>query len=121
MLYLTAEQEQKAARIAGCCRAIWNASLEQRELAWRMRGRRVLGIEQMAELPALKREPGFGDRPRFKTKGRNESFRLPQGRDLPLRKLNRRWAEVRVPKLGWCRFRLTRAVGGEIRHATLRQ
>lgn len=62
---------------------------------------------------------GEGGRPRFKRKGAGESFRLPQGRDLPVRKLNRRWAEVRLPKLGWCRFRLTRPIGGEIRYATV--
>ena len=114
-----------------------------------MSRRGVWGTEQMAELPKLKREPGFewlasdavaqslqqtlrdlddayrrwlagkAARPRFKAKGRDESFRLPQGRDLKPRRLSRRWAEVRVPKLGWCRFRLTRPLGGQIRHATI--
>lgn len=60
---------------------------------------------------------GLSDRPRFKSKRHGDSFRLPQGRDLPVRKLNRRWAEVRIPKLGWCRFRLSRPVAGEVRHA----
>jgi putative transposase len=62
---------------------------------------------------------GEAGRPRFKVKGRGESFRLPQGRDLAVRRLNRRWAQVRLPKLGWCRFRLSRPLGGEIRHATV--
>ena len=148
-LYLTPAQDEKATRVAGCCRAVYNAALEQRELAWRMRRQAVWGVQQMAELPELKRSDGFewlaedgiaqslqqtlrdldvayrrwlrgeGGRPRFKRKAAGESFRLPQGRNLPIRKLNRRWAEVRLPKLGWCRFRLTRPIGGEIRHATV--
>jgi len=148
-LQLTRAQERQAGRIAGCCRAVWNAALEQRRVAWRMSGRRVWALEQMAELPDLKRGEGLGwlredgiaqslqqtlrdldvayrryfaglsERPRFKRKGRGESFRLPQGRDLAVHKLNRRWAEVRIPKLGWCRFRLARPLGGQIRHATV--
>jgi len=148
-LYLTGEQDRKAVRVVGCCRAVWNAALEQRRSAWRLARRGVWGVEQMAELPGLKRSPGFewlaqdgiaqslqqtlrdldvayqrfltgaARRPRFKVKGRGESFRLPQGRDLPVRRLNRRWAQVRLPKLGWCRFRLSRPLGGEVRHATV--
>lgn len=148
-LQLTGEQERQAARIAGCCRAVWNAALEQRRVARQLRRPNVWGVQQMAELPGLKRSEGFewlgedaiaqslqqtlrdldvayrryfaglSDRPRFKSKRHGDSFRLPQGRDLPVRKLNRRWAEVRIPKLGWCRFRLSRPIGGEIRHATV--
>ena len=43
---------------------------------------------------------------------------MPQARDLPVRKLNRRWAEVRLPTVDWCRFRRCRPLGGEI-HATV--
>jgi len=148
-LRLTGEQERQAARIAGCCRAVWNAALEQRRVARQLRLPNVWGVQQMAELPRLKRSEGFewvgedaiaqslqqtlrgldvayrrylaglSDRPRFKSKRHGDSFRLPQGRDLPVRKLNRRWAEVRIPKLGWCRFRLSRPVAGEVRHATV--
>jgi putative transposase len=148
-LYLTPDQEQRAFRAAGCCRAIWNAALEQRRLAWELCGVSLWGAEQSAELPELKREPGFewlgedgiaqslqqtlrdldmayrrfcaglARRPRCKVRRRDESFRLPQGDKLPVRRLNRRWAEVRLPKLGWCRFRVCRPIGGEIRHATV--
>ncbi len=148
-LQLTGGQERQAARIAGCCRAVWNAALGQRGVVRQLRRPAVWGVQQMGELPGLKRSEGFewlgedaiaqslqqtlrdldtayrryfaglSDRPRFKRKGRGESFRLPQGRDLAVRKLNRRWAEVRIAKLGWCRFRLSRPIGGEIRHATV--
>jgi putative transposase len=148
-LQLIGKQERQAARIAGCWRAVWNAALEQRRVVRQLRRPNVWGVQQMAELPGLKRSEGFewlgedaiaqslqqtlrdldtayrryfaglGGCPRFKRKGRGESFRLPQGRDLPVRKLNRRWSEVRIAKLGWCRFRLSRPIGGEIRHATV--
>jgi putative transposase len=36
-----------------------------------------------------------------------------------VRTVNRRWAEVRLVKLGWVRFRSTRPPGGQIRHATI--
>jgi putative transposase len=62
---------------------------------------------------------GLSARPRFKRKGADDSFRLAQGRDLKVRKLNRRWAEVRLPKLGWCRFRMSRPIPGHIRHAVV--
>ena len=148
-LQLTGGQEWQAARIAGCWRAVWNAALGQRRVVRQLRRPAVWGVQQMGELPGLKRSEGFewlgedaiaqslqqtlrdldtayrryfaglGGRPRFKRKRRGESFRLPQGRDLPVRKLNRRWSEVRIAKLGWCRFRLSRPIGGEIRHATV--
>jgi len=148
-LQLIGKQERQAARIAGCWRAVWNAALEQRRVVRQLRRPNVWGVQQMAELPGLKRSEGFewlgedaiaqslqqtprdldtayrryfaglGGCPRFKRKRRGESFRLPQGRDLPVRKLNRRWSEVRIAKLGWCRFRLSRPIGGEIRHATV--
>ena len=150
-LYLSAEQQRLAERVAGCCRAVWNAALEQRRLAWELCGESVWSAQQIAELPSLKRSEGFewlaadgiaqslqqtlrdldaayrrwlsgrAGPPRFKRKGRDDSFRLPQGRGLPMRKLNRGWAEVRLPKLGWCRFRLSRPLGGTVRHATVRR
>ena len=148
-LQLTGGQERQAARIAGCWRAVWNAALGQRRVVRQLRRPNVWGVQQMAELPGLKRSEGFewlgedaiaqslqqtlrdldtayrryfaglGGRPRFKRKRRGESFRLPQGRDLAVGKLNRRWSEVRIAKLGWCRFRLSQPIGGEIRHATV--
>jgi len=148
-LQLIGKQERQAARIAGCWRAVWNAALEQRRVVRQLRRPNVWGVQQMAELPGLKRSEGFewlgedaiaqslqqtlrdldtayrryfaglGGCPRFKRKGRGESFRLLQGRDLAVRKLNRRWSEVRIAKLGWCRFRLSRPIGGEIRPATV--
>lgn len=145
-LYLTPDQEARAAATAGACRAVFNAALEQRQSAYRLTGRspgytsqcRDLTdarreIEWLAEAPAQALQQslrdlngaferffaGQGRYPRFRSKGARESFRLPQGRDIAVRRLNRRWGEVRLAKLGWSRFRFTRPVGGQVRHATV--
>lgn len=56
--------------------------------------------------------------PARKKRGHRLSIPFP-GQAVEVRKLNRKWAEVRIPKLGWLRFRLSRAVGGTIRNATV--
>ncbi len=44
-------------------------------------------------------------KPTWRKAGRHEGFRI---RDVNVRKLNRRWAAVHVPKVGWMRFKLSR-------------
>ncbi|WP_409470116.1 RNA-guided endonuclease InsQ/TnpB family protein [Streptomyces sp. HC307] len=56
--------------------------------------------------------------PAWKTRGHRLSVSFP-GQAVEVRKLNRHWAEVRLPKLGWVRFRLSRSLGGTIRNATV--
>jgi putative transposase len=56
--------------------------------------------------------------PTFKRRGSRMSLPFPSQK-VRTRKLNRHWAEVHVPKLGWVRFRLSRALGGELRSCTL--
>lgn len=46
-------------------------------------------------------------RPRWRTKGIDEGFCV---RDVSVKRLNRRWATVGVPKVGMVRFRLSRAL-----------
>ncbi|MFD8632139.1 RNA-guided endonuclease InsQ/TnpB family protein [Streptomyces sp. NPDC059533] len=53
-----------------------------------------------------------------KRRGHRLSVPFP-GQAVEVRKLNRKWAEVRLPKLGWLRFRLSRAIGGMVRNATV--
>jgi putative transposase len=43
------------------------------------------------------------------------------GQAVMVRKLNRKWAEVRLPKVGRVRFRLSRPLGGAVRNATVRR
>ncbi|MGH2714291.1 MAG: RNA-guided endonuclease InsQ/TnpB family protein [Thermoleophilaceae bacterium] len=147
-LYPTAEQGHALNRWAGCARAIWNAALEQRQIA-RWMGQHCRWAGQDAELAAAKRahtwlaEPhsdvlqqvlrdldrafvrffsGQSRYPRFKNKGRRESFRIqsrPGRGEIRVRRLNRRWGEVRVPKLGWVLFRWSRKPAGQIKHLTV--
>lgn len=53
---------------------------------------------------------GLGGYPSPRKKGVNDSFRIP-GKEIerPVRTgVNARYAEIKLPKLGWCRFRLSR-------------
>ncbi len=49
--------------------------------------------------------------PTFRKRGQSEGFRIVATGPDHVRQLNRRWSEVKVPKIGWVRFRRTRAVG----------
>lgn len=51
---------------------------------------------------------GSHRRPRWRKKGHDEGFCV---RDVSVRRLSRKWAELQVPKVGWVRFRLTRPLG----------
>lgn len=51
---------------------------------------------------------------------RRPSFRFPEGNNMVIERLNRRHARVKLPKLGWVRFRLSRSLEGAlIRSATV--
>jgi transposase len=51
-------------------------------------------------------------RPSWRKAGRNEGFRIVgrRGQQWEVRRLSRKVGEVRVPKVGWVRFRWSRAV-----------
>jgi putative transposase len=51
---------------------------------------------------------GTHRRPRWRKKDQDEGFRVVGLSDV--RRLNRNWGEVKVPKAGWVRFRWSRAV-----------
>lgn len=131
-------------------RALWNLALEHRQTAYTVFGRSVTRVDQNLELTALRscvewikdlpaqagqavlvqmdqaynhwwRNPRHFGAPEFKRKGTKMSFSLP-GQAVSVRRLNRRWAEVRLPKLGWVRFRLDGRWGDikdEIRFCTV--
>jgi putative transposase len=54
--------------------------------------------------------------PRFKKKGRNDSFRYPDPKQIKLDQANSR---ICLPKLGWVRYRNSREVLGEVRNVTV--
>jgi putative transposase len=61
---------------------------------------------------------GIARYPSPRKRGRNDTFRF-QGREIETRSLNGRWSEVRLPKIGWVRFRDTRPLRGKINNVTI--
>jgi len=55
--------------------------------------------------------------PRFKKKGRHDSFRYPDPKQIKLDPMNSR---LFLPKLGWLRYRNSRAVLGLVKNVTVR-
>lgn len=140
----TDEQAVLAEQIGAVCRAVWNIGLEQRR-EYRRRGAWMNYPPQAKELAQAKAEhewlkdaPGhclqqtlmdldkacrthgtFGVRWRS-DRGWTPSFRFPEGNKMVVEKLNRRHGRVKLPKLGWVKFRLSRSLQGVvIRSATL--
>ena len=48
--------------------------------------------------------------PTWRKAGQHEGFRVVAVKPGDVRRLNRRWAGVRIPKVGWVRFRWSRPV-----------
>ncbi|ACZ86717.1 RNA-guided endonuclease InsQ/TnpB family protein [Streptosporangium roseum] len=142
-LDFTPEQGEFAERIGGACRSVWNTALEQRRI-YRRRGgwigyhdqaRQVAEAKDdfpwLAEVPGHCLQQALIDldqacarhgtwKVRWKSKVANPpSFRFPEGGKITVERLNRRWARVKLPKLGWVRFRLTRPLGGKAKNATV--
>jgi putative transposase len=145
LLSFTNEQADYAETVGNACRAAWNTALEQRR-EYRRRGAFISYVEQSRQLAEAKKDPfcaWLADVPhcalqqtlrdlertckahgtwkaRWRSKVRTApSFRFPDPAKLAVRRLNRRWAEARLPKFGWVRFRWTRPLGGTIRNATV--
>ena len=116
------------------CRAVWNVGLEQRR-EYRRRGAWINYREQAHELADAKAEHTWlADAPghclqqtlmdldqacrqhgTFKVRWRSNrrsrpSFRFPEGNKMTVQQLNRSQARVKLPKLGWVRFRLSRCL-----------
>jgi putative transposase len=68
--------------------------------AWRTR---------VGELPPSARAAPPGP-PSFRKRGVHEGFRVVAVRPADVRHRNRRWGAVKLPKVGWVRFRWSRAV-----------
>jgi putative transposase len=65
---------------------------------------------------------GISSYPKPRRKGRHDRFRIqsrPSNGEIRVRRLSRKWGEVRIPKLGWVRFRWSRDPRGVIRHVTV--
>lgn len=148
-LYATAEQETMFGQYAGVCRLVYNLGLEQRRDWWRRfkanTGITISYPSQARELTALRAEfdwiaavsiicqqqalrdldkafgnffAGRADYPTPRKRGMNDAFRF-SGRDCQWRKLNAKWAVVKLPKIGEVKFRLTRDIPGTVKNITV--
>jgi putative transposase len=145
----TVAQTEKFGQIAGVCRLVWNLALEQRRTHWRnyqaRTGNNLNYVTQARELTALRAEvdfirdgsqtaqqytlkalddayrrafKGLGGFPQPKKKGVNDAFTFYE-REVSVERVNRRWGRVRLPKIGWVKFRMTRDVEGKMTKATV--
>jgi putative transposase len=139
----TAAQAQTLREWVGVTRLVYNLCLEQRRDWWRqfhrVEGRSLTWAEQSRQVTELRAQfdwiaavprgaleravrdvdaafaaffIGRSGYPRPRRKGENDAIRI-QARDVAVRRLNAKWSSVRVPKLGWVKFRDTRPARGE--------
>ncbi len=123
----------KLLRYCADSRYVRNLGLEQRNLWVKGRSQRVTFNTQAHELTEARKETWLGEgsspiqqqalrdldrafqnwwrrpdhfgRPTWRKAGQHEGFYI---RDLSVRRLNRKWGQVYVPKCGWVKFRVTR-------------
>jgi putative transposase len=88
--------QQQALRDFHAAYATWFASLRE----WRTRYARISPQER----------PAAPSPPSWRKRGHREGFRIVAVGPQDVRRLNRRWGQVLVPKLGWVRFRWSRPV-----------
>ncbi|AGW92461.1 transposase IS609 [Ralstonia pickettii DTP0602] len=113
------EQGEKKHGYAGLCKLLteWRNSTET---AW-LADAPVHPLQQT--LKDLERAYGNffakrADFPRFKKKGRGDSFRYPDPKQI---KLDQASSRLFLPKLGWLRYRNSRKVLGVVKNVTVRQ
>ncbi|MBG6134260.1 transposase [Longispora fulva] len=145
--YPTDEQAARLTSWGHTCRWLYNVALEQRRFAWAQRRVSFGTTRQCAELTAARRELDWvadlpaqagqqvlrhldqsyrnwwnpahpAGAPVRKRRGSRLAVPLP-GQAVTVRRLNRRWGQVTVPKLGAVKFRWTRPLGGTVRNLVL--
>ncbi len=143
-IYPTNEQESVLLWHCGHSRYVWNLAVEQHSWWHLGRGSAPGYPEQSRQLTAARAASpwlaagsqtvqqqalrdfahamdsyfnGTHGRPTWRKRGVNEGFRVTgeRGKHWDVRVLSRKWAEVRVPKAGWVRFRLSRPVPAEVK------
>ena len=139
----TPEQRALLCRIAGSCRFVYNKALALQRIRVAGGHRRLSYAASCKALAAWKSDPvlvwlnqcpsqalqqalkdldrafcnfasGRAREPRFKRRGRDDRFRLPQGC-----KLEAQNARIFLPRIGWARIRLSRTVEGVIGAVTV--
>ncbi|HEY1820003.1 MAG TPA: transposase [Trebonia sp.] len=140
----TREQETALLRHCSDAWYVWNLAVEQHAW-WRPGRRSAPGyLEQSRQLTAARADTpwlaegsqtvqqqalrdfaqtmaaffaGTRGRPSWRRAGRDEGFRITgqRGRQWDVRRLSRNWGQVKIPKVGWVRFRWSRKVPGDAR------
>ncbi|TDD62522.1 transposase [Kribbella antibiotica] len=136
-MYPTPAQESALLEQCGHARYVWNLALEQWSMWTRDKGRTPGYVEQARQLTEARAAFGWlragsqtvqqqalrdfdqargnfyariHGRPTWRRAGLNEGFRIVGPQASRVVRLSRKWASVKVPKVGWVRFRLSRAV-----------
>lgn len=150
-LYPSADQAEVLRKWIGTTRFVFNLALEQRRDFWRqyhrVTGRHISRFSQINELTALRQAAdwiadcprdaleaaiseldrafqaffaGRAGYPSPRRRDQNCGFQS-RSREVPVRRLNAKWAVARIPKLGEVRFRITREIKGSVKTVTVRE
>lgn len=144
------EQSEVFSSWAGTCRFLYNLCLEHRILSWQQYRISARWADQDKELKNLKKcegfewikdspaqilqqslkdldkafksfwRSGFGF-PRYKKKGFGDSFRFPDAKQFSVRRVTKRKAFVKLPKIGEVAFRISQEIEGKIKNATVKK
>jgi putative transposase len=148
-LYPTPAQAETLGGWIGTTRLVYNLALEQRRDFWRQyraQTGKPLGMgQQSKEVTDLRREHDFiaavprtcleqalrdldkafsaffarrSGFPTWRKSGTNDSIRL-QAKDIGVRRINAKWGALRIPNLGWVKFRGSRDFIGTIQNMTI--
>lgn len=129
---------------AGCCRYVYNKGLELKKARYesnetnlsyanlckeltRWKANEAKFLSQVPSQPlqqALKDlERGYSNfyakragHPKFKKRGRGDSFRYPEPKQLKVDQTN---SKIFLPKIGWMRYRKSREIEGVVRNVTI--
>ena len=137
------EQARDMRRFAGSCRFVYNKALALQKSNYEAGGKFVGYVAMANLLPEWKKEFHWlkespsqtlqhalknlerayknffekrADFPRFKRKGMGDSFRFPQGFEI-----DQANSRIKLPKLGWIKYRDSRDILGEAKNITVSQ
>lgn len=144
--YPTPEQTLGLERHASDARFVWNLALEQQkywrkggvrrayppgsaeryrqlteargENDWLAEGSSIVQQQALRDFDQAMANFFHGSHkfPTWRKAGRDEGFRIVAVKPHAIRRLNTKWAAVQVPKVGWVKFRQTRAIPvGEVK------
>ncbi|ABM35932.1 RNA-guided endonuclease InsQ/TnpB family protein [Polaromonas naphthalenivorans] len=136
-------QQQSMRRFAGARRFVYNKALDIQKANYAAGGKFIGYVDMANRLPEWKKEFEWlkespsqslqqslkdserafknffekrADFPRPKKKGRGESFRFPQGFEI-----DQGNSRIKLPKLGWIRYRNSRGILGTAKNITISQ